>query len=300
MSKASERALIVLFLHLEQMEKAGVPIAQSLEEARDETQQKKLRYALDGIVHEVRRGQPLHEAMSFYAKVFDETILGLVAVGEKAGKLARAFSLCREYVTKRDEHARLMRKATRQPKISVVIILILAAVRHETALPMAAISLSFFLALFIAARRLLQPFRYLSDRLFLMLPRVGTFIAEDSWARFAESLAMMFEAGIDLRTGIATAAEAAPNLVIREAIEAALPRIVKGASLHAAFRESKRMDSLALAMIKAGEDSGNLAHTLRELAEFYEKRTAATLTAMQQLTGPVLTIITGSILYLGL
>ena len=299
MSKTSERALIVLFLHLEQMEKAGVPITESLAAARDSAVTPKMARAVDGVLHEVRQGHPLHDAMGFYPKDFDETMIALITVGEKSGKMARVFGQCLEYVRRRDEHARLMRKATRQPKLSLLIILVLAAFRGHTDLPWVAAGIVLSIAGFFAARKYLYVFRYLTDRLFLALPVLGTFVARDSWARFAASLAMLFEAGVDMRSALATAAESVPNLVIRQAAEDALPRVVKGASLLTAFRESRRMDKMALAMLKAGEDTGNFAHTLRELADYYEKSTSDALTALQQYTGPVLTIITGSILYLG-
>ncbi len=299
MSRNSDRGLIILFLHLEQLEKAGVPISQSLAEAAKETPERKLRGALEGIAQQVGQGHSLQESMGFYPRAFDETLIGLVGVGEKSGKLARAFGLCLDYVRKRDEHRRLMRKALRGPTISVITILALALVRRHTLLPDVALASALLIAAFIALRRWLEVFRHVTDRLFLALPVVGTFLSEDSWARFANSLAMLFDAGVPLRAALKTAAEDVPNLVVRASVEEALPQIEAGASLHAAFRETGRMDKMALAMMKAGEDTGNLGHTLRELAEFYEKRCADALTALQQVSGPVLTIITGAYLYLG-
>lgn len=300
MARNADRALIVLFLHLEQMEKAGVPITESLAAARDSAVTPKIAAAVDGVLHEVKLGHPLNEAMAFYPKVFDETMLSLVAVGEKSGKLARSFTQCLDYIRRRDEHARLMRRATRQPKLSLAIILGLAAFRGHTALPYAALAIVSTVAVFWAGRRFLYPFRYVTDRLFLALPVVGKFIAQDSWARFAASLAMLYEAGVDLRSGLATAAATIPNLVIRDSAEDILPLVRDGASLLAAFKAGGRMDSMALAMLKAGEDSGNFGGCLRELAEYYEKNTADALTALQQYAGPILTIATGSVLYLGL
>jgi type II secretory pathway component PulF len=300
MSFSHDRALIILFLHLEQMEKAGMPIAESLSTAAEETTDRKLRAAMEGVVHEVKQGASLSAAMGFFPRAFDETVLRLVDVGEKSGKLARAFGLCLDYVRKRDEHQRLMKKALRGPKISAAIILLLAALHNHTALPLTVAGIFAFMSLFMLCRQFSEGFRYLSDRLFLVLPTVGPFIAEDSWARFASSLSMLYAAGVDLRAGLKTAGEAAPNLVIRGAVEAAAARVQDGLSLHAAFRETGRMDRMALAMMKAGEDSGNLAHTLNELTEFYEKRADEALSAVQKLSGPVLTIITGIVLYFGL
>jgi type IV pilus assembly protein PilC len=300
MSKASDRALIILFLHLEQMEKAGIPIVKSLAAARDEATHKGLRAALEGIVHEVKGGHSIHEAMGFYPDIFDSTMISLVGVGERSGKMARVFGQCLEYVRRRDEHARLMRKATREPKISAAIIMGLAIFRRQTMLPWAAAAIAAVCFIWWGMRRLSSDFRYMTDRLILALPRLGPLVAQDSWARFAASLAMLFEAGVNMRSGLGIAAASIPNLVIRQAAEEAIPHVVAGQSLHKAFRDTRRMDSLALAMIKAGEDTGNFSHTLRELADFYEKRTADALTALQQFAGPVLTIITGSILYFGL
>jgi type IV pilus assembly protein PilC len=300
MSRTADRALIVLFLHLEQMEKAGVPIAQSLATARDAALTKKIHNAVDGVLHQVKQGHTLTEAMSFYPDIFDETNIRLVAVGEKGGKMARAYGLCLEYIRRRDEHARFMRKATRQPKISLAIILALAAFRGHTLLPWAAFMIVTVSAAFWALRRFVMPFRYITDRMFVGSPILGPFVAQDSWARFAHSLSMLYEAGVDMRSGLMAAAATIPNLVIRDAAEDAIPRVINGASIHAAFREGGRMDKMALAMLKAGEDTGNFGRTLRELAEYYEKSTADALTALQQFSGPVLTIITGGVLYLGL
>ncbi|MEZ0224934.1 MAG: type II secretion system F family protein [Alphaproteobacteria bacterium] len=300
MFNASARALIVLFLHLEQMEKAGVPITQSLATARDAAEEKIISAALDGVLHEIKNGQKLHEAMTFYPKVFDETMIGLIKLGEKSGKLARVFGQCLEYVRRRDEHARMMRKATREPKISGAVIFGLAIFKNHTALPWVAALLAFFITLFIAARRYILPFRYITDRLFLTIPKLGPLVAQDSWAHFAESLAMLYEAGVDMRSGLRIAAAGIPNLIIREAAERAIPPIEAGSSLHAAFRDTKRMDKMALAMIKAGEDTGNFSQTLRELADYYEKRTAEALTALQQVSTPILTIILGIVLFVTL
>lgn len=300
MFHASARALITLFLHLEQMEKAGVPITQSVAAARDAAEEKQIAAALDGILHEVKQGRRLHEAMALYPNVFDETMIGLVRLGEKSGKLARVFSLCLEYVRRRDEHVRLMRRATREPKISGAIILALAIFKSHTGIPWLVAFLAAFIIIFRVARHFLPWFRYLTDRLFLAIPRLGALVAQDSWARFAESLALLYEAGVDMRSGLRIAAASIPNLVIREAAEDAVPRIEAGASLHAAFSDTKRMDRMALAMVKAGEDTGNFSQTLRELADYYGKRTAEALTSLQQVSTPVLTIILGIILFVTL
>jgi type IV pilus assembly protein PilC len=300
MSKVSREGLIVLFLQLEQMEKAGVPLLAALTSARDDATLKPLKKDLDGMLAQVKTGAQLSEAMALYPRYFDEPLRQLVAIGEKSGRLAQVFGLALDYVRKRDEHIRLMKRATREPKISGAIIIGLALFRRHTAMPIMAGSVIGAYAAFWLLRRFVSPFRALTDMLVLHVPRLGRLVAQDSFARFAECLALLYAAGVELRQGLAIAAGAVPNQTLRRALEDALPSIRDGASLHEAFAKTGRMDNMALAMIRAGEDTGNLSATLKELADYYEKNTADALTAVQQLAAPVLTIIVGAMLYLGL
>lgn len=300
MSKASRRALIGLFLHLEHMEKAGVPLLQSLDAARNDAETASLHRALDGIAAAVRGGLSLSEAMGLYPRLFDDTVIALVALGEKSGRMGRVLEKCRLHVRRAEEHAERMRRATRYPKIAGAIILGLALLRGQTLLPQAVALILFFGAVLVGGRRWSPLFRHATDHVLLLMPRAGRLIAQASHARFADSLAALYESGVPLKAAIIPAAACVPNHVLRGSIERAGIAVAEGHSLHSAFSAEGGMDRLALAMIKAGEDSGNLGATLRELAEYYDRRTDEALTAVEQLAAPLLTIVTGALLWLSL
>ena len=199
-----------------------------------------------------------------------------------------------------EEHASKLRRALWYPKVSGAVILMLAIFNHKSDMPYVALAVYAAAAVFVLGRRYLHVFRYWTDRLLLGIPVLGTLIEQHSFARFAESLALTFESGINLREGLEVAAACVPNLVIREAVEDTVPRLNEGHSLYRAFQMGGRMDRLSLYMLKAGEDSGNLAHTLRELTGWYDRKTDEALTALHQVAGPAMTILMGGMVYAGL
>ncbi len=291
------RALIGLFLHLEQMEKAGVPLRQSLEAAYNDADDRAVKKALLMMKEDIKGGRTLSEAMAFHPRLFDPTVIKLAALGERAGKMGMVLGKARDYLRRKEEHRSLMRRATLYPKISGAIILGLAAWRHDTNMPLLAGCIFCFWGALKLSRYFLPVVKSVTDRIILAIPVVGKLSAQNSFARFAESLATLFDAGVPLRQALPAAAENAPNLVIQSWLLECADRVAAGQSLHQAF-QGGRMENLALSMLKAGERTGALSAPLHEISTYYDRRLAEAMTALHQMAGPVLTVILGLLLYL--
>lgn len=300
MRKSRARALITLFTHLEHMEKAGVPLRQSLEAARTDADDSGLRRVLSWMAEDVRAGSKLSEAMAAHGAFFDPVTVRLIAAGEKAGRLTQVFTVCGAHVAQAAQYARKMASAMRYPKIAGLIIIGLALLRGHSTMPYIAAYVVGGALLFAAARRYIAPFRNVTDYLLLYIPVVGRLVLADSWARFAEALAMLYDAGVPLRDALSTAAECVPNAAIRESAQAAVPLVGGGLSLHDAVARAGRADRMTLTMLRTGERSGNLGHTLREVSSWHDKESDNAMTALHQTAGPVLTIILGAMVYFGL
>lgn len=290
------RALIGFFLHLEQMEKAGVPLRQSLQAACDDAEDRALKKSLPLMIEEIKAGQTLSEAMAGYPRIFDVTLLRLVALGERAGKMGMVLAKARDYLRRAEEHRSQMKRALLYPKISGVIILGLAAWRHDTNMPLLAGCIFCLWAALKLARYVLPVVKSATDRIILAIPVIGRFSAQYSFSCFAESLATLFDAGVPLRQALPVATEAAPNLSIRAWLSGAADRVTAGQAFHEAFKGG-RMEPLALSMLKAGETTGGFSAPLREISTYYDRRLAEALTALHQMAGPVITIILGALLY---
>ncbi|MDE1153433.1 MAG: type II secretion system F family protein [Micavibrio sp.] len=276
-----------------------MPLRDALEAARDDAPPM-LRNVTANLYESVKAGLPLHDALAMYPQYFTPTIQGLVAAGERTGKFSRVFERCRELLRRQAEHDSRMRRITRYPKISFVIYMGLALLQKHTALPYSAAALAVTVVCVGILRRYVWAFRALSDRCMLFIPVVGNLIRQDSLAVFADSLALAYSAGINLRQGLQIACDTIPNLAIRGDVEAAIPGLAQGKTLRDTFKDCKHFDALSLGMLRAGEASGNLDACLNQLAEYYNKKTDAALTAAQQFTGPALTIVMGAVVFWGI
>ena len=76
------RDLVQFCVHLEQMDAAGVPLMESLTEARDSVTSPRLQDVITEIHRDVGEGAPLSEAFAIHPEVFDSVFASLMAAGE--------------------------------------------------------------------------------------------------------------------------------------------------------------------------------------------------------------------------
>jgi len=122
--KIKLRDVIQLFVQLEQMQSAGVPLLDALSDVRDSTEHDGLRDIMSEIFRDVSDGAALSEAMNKHPKVFKPLYISLVEAGEETGDLTASYLQLIKYLKWVDVIQAKIRKATRYPIIvSVVVIL---------------------------------------------------------------------------------------------------------------------------------------------------------------------------------
>src|ERR1035437_8372525 len=134
-NKVKTRDLIQLFLHLEQMQSAGVPLLDSLSDIRDTTEHPGLRDIMSEIHKDVSEGSSLSEAMAAHPKTFTNLYISLVSSGEETGDLTSSYKQLVKYLKWVDEMQRKVRKATRYPIIVTVVVLITITVMMTLVVP---------------------------------------------------------------------------------------------------------------------------------------------------------------------
>ena len=129
------RDIIQLFLHLEQMQSAGVPLLDALSDIRDTTEQPRLRDIMSDIHKNVSEGASLSEAMANHPKVFTNLYISLVSSGEETGDLTSAYKQLIKYLKWVDQMQSKVRKATRYPMIVTVVVLLTITVMMTVVVP---------------------------------------------------------------------------------------------------------------------------------------------------------------------
>lgn len=122
--KVKIRDLIQFFVHMEQMQSAGVPLLDSLGDIRDTTENGKMRDMMTEIHRDVSDGSSLSEAMGKHPKVFNNLYISLIKAGEDTGDLTSIYRQLVKYLKWVDEMQSRVRKATRYPIIVTGVVLL--------------------------------------------------------------------------------------------------------------------------------------------------------------------------------
>ncbi len=133
--KVKIRDLIQFFIHMEQMQSAGVPLLDALGDIRDTTDNNGLRDMMAEIHRDVSDGSSLSEAMKRHPKVFSNLYTSLIGAGEQTGDLTSSYKQLEKYLRWVDEMQSKIRKATRYPIIVCIVVLLTIVVMMGVVVP---------------------------------------------------------------------------------------------------------------------------------------------------------------------
>lgn len=324
----SNREKIQFFVHLEQLQAAGVPLIDSLTDVRDSTDSGRLRDLTSDILADVSQGVPLSEAFERHPKVFGEMYASLIAAGEESGNLTASFQHLTNHTKWDDAIRQRIKKASRYPLIVLVVISLMLGFMMTFVVPgiveflrsngqelppitMALIATSDFfvsswyvliatpIVIFIvvwAALKSSDHLRYLLSCFSLRLPVFGNLISKLALSRFCHFFAVMFQSGVPILQCLETAQRVVSNRCLEESMRVVREQVQNGEPLSDAMRNSGQFPSLVLRMVKIGEDSGNLGGVLGNVTDFYDKDVDDGIDSMIGMIEPAMTVISGVIM----
>jgi type IV pilus assembly protein PilC len=325
----SDKEMILLCMQLEQLEKAGVPLMDSLNDLRDGAENQKLHNLMADIGNEVKNGMIFSTALATHPEVFDEVFVGLVAAGEKTGELHLIFGHLASHLKWNFEIKSQIKKATLYPVFLIVLMCGIIALMMLFVIPKLSsflTSQNFELPIYTKALIATSDFMqnnwyyvffgpvgyyffvkflckvsasasYFFDQAKLYLPVFGNLIKKIEIARFCRFFAITYRSGIGILECIDIASNVIMNLSIRDNIKQARGLVSEGISLTAALKASKQFPQMVLRMIKVGEDGGNLDETLDNVNFFYDKEVQDSVTKMINMIQPALTIVMGGLMF---
>jgi MSHA biogenesis protein MshG len=127
----------------------------------------------------------------------------------------------------------------------------------------------------------------------LKLPAVGSIVERATMERFSRAFAMILTAGVPLIQGIAIVSKAVGNEYIGSKLYRMRIGIEKGDSISRMAKSTGLFPPLVIQMILVGEESGNIAEMLQEVANFYEGEIDAELKTLSSVIEPFLIVVIG-------
>jgi type IV pilus assembly protein PilC len=326
--KLGPNDLINFFMQLESLLRAGVPLLDCLQDLRDSASTPVTRQVAANVLDRVETGSSLSEAMAAEPAIFNALLVGLVRTGEVTGKLPEVLAEIIANMKWQSDLTAKTKKALRYPVFVSVVILAVIAFLMIYLVP----QLSEFLTgmgreLPLQTRALIavsgavvrwwpmliivpvvvvvayrvgvsrsRALRLRADAMLLRLPLIGDIQRKICLARFSNSFALMFGAGIPVLDALQHCEGSVGNLAVAEDLGRARALVAQGTVVSEAFALLDAFPSYVVRMVRVGEMTGQLDVSLRNVSYFFMRDVGEQLERLQSMIEPVLTLVMGVVL----
>jgi type IV pilus assembly protein PilC len=326
----SRPELITFCFHLDQLIRSGVPIIEALTDLRDSVENPVFKSTVAGLLEDIEGGKKLSEAMENHPGAFDTVFTALVRAGEQSGQLPEVLTKLTENLKWQDELSSAAKKAMMYPAFVGVVVFALIFVLMVFLVPQLVITLkalsptlptetkilmavsdfmvrfwyvilvtpiAIIATLFVMARTN-ERFRFRLDGVALRLPFIGPLRTKIILARFSTFFALLYQSGISVLDCIQISEKIVGNRVIERGLQRVGREINEGQGITQAFTNARLFPPLVLRMLKVGESTGGLDKALLNVSYFYNRDVKETMSKMQEMIQPMMTVILGGIFVL--
>jgi type IV pilus assembly protein PilC len=328
--RISRKELITFCFHMDQLMRAGVPIIDALTDLRDSVENPSFKQIIGGLLEDIEGGLTLSAAMASHPQAFDTVFIALIRTGEQTGQLPEVLTNLTENLKWQDELASQVKKAMMYPAFAGTVILGVVFALMIFLVPQLAITMKALtpnpppqtlaliavsawmkqfwylviglpiiavVTLFVLAKTS-EEARYRIDATVLKLPIMGPLMNKIILARFSTYFALMYQAGLGVLDCIQISEKIVGNRVIEEGLKRVGREINEGSGITQAFLNVRLFPPLVVRMLKVGESTGGLDTALLNVSYFYNREVKETMSKLQELIQPILTVVLGGILIL--
>ena len=325
-SSVSFKDVIFFTKQLSVLLKAGVPLLQALELLADNFTGK-LRSIIIALKDNIKEGKSLADGLESYPQVFNTIYIQLVRAGEASGKLEVILERLVEYLERRQEISAKIGKALFMPAMQLTIMLLAVIAIMVMVVPQLtgileqsgkeipgatkiimsisdlfvyhylALGIGFGLFLITIAYILSTPWGKIKfDTLKLHIPLVSYFARTGAVVQFCSTLGMLEESGVSLSSALEIVDKIIDNAILQATLREAKEKIIKQGKITPFLKETNIFPSIAIYLIKTGEESGQLGFMLNTVAINYEKDLSEFTDALTASIEPAITIVFGCII----
>ena len=327
--KIGQDNVCVIFRRMATMMGSGVALGDTLEFMVDSEPDPRMHGALELLTLEVQSGKSLSEAMRHrrLVHVFDHVSIGMIALGERTGQIARITQKLADLKERQVNLTRSMISALTYPAVLFCVIVALAimfmiilgpgedglfsAFGTEMPWPTRVVQQASnllkkpwilvggtlvivgLIALFRARMRSSDSFRLKVHSTMLTAPIFGPLFTKIESARVLYVMADAFSVGLPAVQVLGMAKNVCGNDRVALGLKRVLKDFSNGIDLSETLAQQQVFPPIVLSMIEVGMESGKLDMVLAQACKTYEEDVKLTLDAVTQLAEPLLLIFAG-------
>lgn len=320
------RDLSVFCRQFVSMTKAGVSILEALKMLCDQTENKQLKKAVEGVRVSVEKGETLARSLKEYPKVFPELMVNMVAAGEASGSLDIALERMAIQFEKANKTRAMVKKAMIYPimvlavSIVVVIIMLVFVIPNYvtmfeelgTGFPgitLAVMAASKFvqskwfillpivigIAVGLIAFAKTDMGRHVFHGMQLKMPMFRNLVVKQSSSQMARTMSTLLAAGVPLVEAIDIVGTTMENVYFKEAMEQCRNDVIIGQPFSKPLETSGLFPPMVYHMTRIGEETGNTEEMLSKLADYYDEEVEMAVQSLMAAMEPLFIIVLAGI-----
>ena len=320
-SRVTNADVVMLSKQISTLFEAQVSALRAFRLLAAEARTDKLAQKLTEVGNDIQGGSAISAALSRHPDVFSAFYVNMVRAGEESGKLDETFNFLASYLDRNYAITQKARNALIYPAFViftfvVVMILMMTMVVPNISsmltdsgqsIPMTTqivIAISNFftkyiwliVAMIIAGGIFM--FRYsqterggqMVARARLQMPVIGPIYQKIFLSRISDNLATMLKSGIQVLRGLEITGAVVGDPIFEQLLAEAAVDVKGGMPLSEAFRKHPEIPGILVAMIKIGEETGNMGKILDTIAGFYRREVDGAVDTLVSLIEPVMIV----------
>jgi type IV pilus assembly protein PilC len=131
------------------------------------------------------------------------------------------------------------------------------------------------------------------DRTKLVLPLIRTLCRSLYITRSLHTMGVLTQAGVPILNTLSITAHISGNVLYKQMWLGIHEEVRQGKKIAASLSRYKLMPSSVVQMVRSGEDSGNMAEVLGDIAGFYARELKAVIKAVTSMIEPIMIVLMG-------
>ena len=316
--KIKQKDIVLFSRQVSTLFEAGVSAIRLLAQ---ENENKTLQEEIMAVADDIEGGVSLSDALSRRPELFSNFYVNMVKAGEESGKLNEVFLFLADYLDRNYELNQKIKKALTYPSFVIgTFFAIMAAMltfvvpkmakmfaEEGATLPLVTRIVLFVSDLFVKYGPITFPmlgvawFMFLQwkkteegalavDEFSLKIPVLKNLLQKIFLQRLADNMNTMLSNGVPIVKSIDITVSILDNMVYRKLLMRVSEKVQTGKAFSKALYEEPLVPNILVQMVHIGEETGELAYILKNLALFYRRELDTAIDSMIGLIEPAMIV----------
>lgn len=326
LGRVKQDELVMTTRNLGSMLVAGLTVTRALSVIERQSTNAKLRGVVKKIIARINKGDQFCESLKEFPEVFSDLYVAMIRAGEESGNLAESLQTLAIQMERSSSLKKKVKGAMMYPSIVILVMLIIGVLMMIFVMPQITgvfkgmgkdlpmttrvlinmsdfmVNYTFFaiggmIAFIVGVGYLIKskPGKIGTSWIVPKLPVIGNLAKEMNSARTARTLSSLLNSGVDVMQALEITEDVVQNIFYKKVLADARARVEKGSPLSDAFIERKDLYPILVGeMILVGEETGQIAGMLGELAIFYETEVERKTKDLSTIIEPLLMVVIGA------